>query len=407
MSLLLDLVSSNTDVALSIFQHVGGIYQLDDTALVCKAFNRVLNDTEQGRQIWLNLGVQVTSGVDHFDAQDIRRRFAQLTTRRDFFWHLRVLVCPWHTEGIRLPVEVWDGTSFDTVLFFADAEETTFQLQNESLDRVVQLSARPGDGFTVEEENVEWLDPVPITHNHDALETMVIQKKVVPDFSHDRGCTYRFFPIHAGAFAVVEVFSRTFDNDEYVDHGIYYFSHITRRVLRHIKYEDFSLASQITVLSRPMELWIQDSYNIEYHGPSCACRSDSTVVLESMDEALWMAGRGDGSGGIKFMQQMGVFVHLGRNILKKIQQNSKNRQQNSKNRQQNSKTFSITLDSSIQSHPFHCTFPIPIQWIHSGSRSPPQKIIFLSRASEILGDAPLRAQQINDQQNSKNMTTKF
>lgn len=314
MSHLLHLVSSNTDVALSIFQHIGSLFQLDDAAIVCKAFNRVLNDTEQGRQIWLNLGVQITTGVDHFDEQDIRLRFAHFSTRKDFFWHLRVLVCPWHTEGVRFPVEVWDGSLEEMLLFFADPEETMLQLQMEADNRCIRMSARPPavegeEEFFVEDEDVEFLDPVPITHSHAELERLTVQKKVVPDFSHDRGCTYRFFPIHAGVFAVVEVFSRVFDNDQFVDHGIYYFSHISRRVLRHIKYEDFGTACQINVLSRPMELWIQDAYNIEYHGPSCACRLDDNAVMESMDEALWLAGQGDGRGAREFMEKMGVHVN--------------------------------------------------------------------------------------------------
>ena len=344
------IISHNVDVALLIFQHIGNLPCLECASLVCKASNRVLNDTDAGRQLWLNLGIQLTTtttttigDTEGFDERQIRQRFQPIRERKEFFWHLRLLVCPWHSMGRALPLTRNDtGFNFES-LFFADADETRLQVQGQRLPRnnnnnygglsATTFPARLLSGseedfriFTRQVEvNQEWVIPrQPVQNNNNnnsVLEQRAVDKEIVPDFSHDRGCMYRYFPIHAGAFAVVESFSPLFDNDRLVDHGVYFMSHGTKtastttttttamRVLRHMKCEDAVDVDRCFILSRPCEMWILMFDSIVYYGPSCPPRpgrEDDDLGHEFMDEALWKAGSGDAQGAIDHMTSKGI-----------------------------------------------------------------------------------------------------
>ncbi len=318
---LLDLIQHNIDVSLMIFQHIIDMSDLEVVSVVCKASNHILNNTEQGRQLWLNLAIQATTtgGVEGFNETEIRSRFQQMIHgRQEFFWHIRTLVCPWHTEGRELPVRVREMDFDSQFLFFADADETRLQIQGRDQGsmlaatfpaRMLSDSERGHQNFVSQIRVAqEWVVPTlpKLDSSNQQLQQQVAQKMVVPDFSHDRGCTHRYFPIHGGAFAVVESFSPFFDNDEYSDHGIYFISHLSKRVLRHIKFEDASDVHRFCILSRPFEMWIMSSMAVVYHGPSCVPRSDEEWEYERMDEALWMAGRGDAQGAIDYLNFYGI-----------------------------------------------------------------------------------------------------
>ena len=304
-----------------IFQRLIDIYDLENMSVVCKMSNRVLNDTEQGRQLWLNLGIQATAGgIEGFDEGYIRQRFKkEVHGRHDFFWHLRLLVCPWQCDGRDLPVQV-DGMDFNAqFLFFEDKDETRLHMQGPT-DHAAALMATsfPARMLSCDEEDIqsfvsqiktgrEWVNnPQSFVLNHQ-LEQQVAQHLVVPDFSHDRGCTHRYFPIHAGAFAVAESFSPFFDNDELSDHGIYFISHLSRRVLRHIKLDSAFDVFRFSIISRPFEMWIMTCREVFYHGPSCAPNlDDQERVCGLVDEALWMAGMGNARRAIDHMAFYGI-----------------------------------------------------------------------------------------------------
>ncbi len=340
MSILLDLIQYNVDVSFIIFQHLDSFSALESVSAVCKASNRALNDTEQGRQVWLNLGIRTTasSSAEGFHEKQIRQRFRQLILeRQEFFWHLRLLVCPWHSVGRVLPLNWRRDVNFNCEsLFFVDADETLLQLQDSTTNnhqhgnnnnnsnigmattfpaRLLSDSKKDVKSFTDQIRTAqEWVVPKLPAILDPELEQRVADKKVVPDFSHDEGCLYRYFAIHAGAFAVVESFSSSFDNGNLVDHGIYFISQWhssstadnNRRVVRHMKCEDIWDVSQICILSRPCEMWIWAYRSVVYYGPSCAPRSNADLASELMDEALWMAGRGDAQGAIDYLTSRGI-----------------------------------------------------------------------------------------------------
>lgn len=331
-SLLLSLIQHNIDVSLLVFQHLIDLSDLENVSVVCKASNHVLNNTDQGRQLWLNLGIQATAGgLEGYNEQQIRQRFQQQVhhERQAFFWNLRLLVCPWHSTGRVLPVELRDPHHFSEVIFFTDKDETRLQMQGRT-DGIAAskfparlassiIAPRVNDdddefdaaerAFVEQIQPAEWKDPEPVVFNTE-LEQQVIAKKVVPDFSHERGCTYRYFPIHAGTFAVVESFSPFFDNDELSDHGVYFISHLTKRVLRHIKIGDALDVQQFYILTRPCEMWMLTFGTLAYYGPSsCAARPDDEWEYEQMDEALWMAGRGNARGAIDYLRLHEIPLH--------------------------------------------------------------------------------------------------
>ena len=339
---LLHLIQHNIDVSLMIFQRLIDIYDLESMSVVCKMSNRVLNDTEQGRQLWLNLGIQATVGIEGFDEGFIRQRFKEVHGRQDFFWHLRLLICPWQCDSRDLPVQV-EGMNFNAqFLFFEDKDgdddETRLHVQSQNTTTtttdhaVVTTTSFPARMLSSDEKDIQsfvsqiktargWVDPssslsssvlllppaVVVLNHH--LEQQVAQHLVVPDFSHDRGCTHRYFPIHAGAFAVAESFSPFFDNDELTDHGIYFISHLSKRVLRHIKLDSAFDIHRFSIISRPFEMWIVTCREALYHGPSCAPNLDDQERMYGLvDEALWMAGMGNAQRAIDHMAFYGIEV---------------------------------------------------------------------------------------------------
>lgn len=320
MSHFLELIQHNMDVSFQIFQSINDLYDLDNIAVLCKSFNQVLNATARGRLLWLNLAIQTTCGApgelcnqsDGYNPEQIRRHFSQINGRKDFFWHLRLLVCPWHAAGVELPFSVRDGEFWfeKRFLFFedeADCSRLRFQAETRDESRAFSFPARPVEHFDEQVRgDLEWVTPPSNPSMYESLAQEVAEKKVIPDFSHERRCEYRFYPIHAGVFAVVEVFSLIFDNDDLVDHGIYFLSHVNRRVLRHIRFDDILCLERCCILSRPFELWMMTGRRLMYHGPSCDPRSDENWDSEKMDEALWMAGRGNALGAIEHMKFMGI-----------------------------------------------------------------------------------------------------
>jgi ankyrin repeat protein len=299
--MLANLLRSNVDILSSVIQHLDDLNCLYSLSGVSRSLNQMVNDSIPGRQAWLNVGISITAGEIHFDAESIRLRFAPIQTRGEFFWSLRLLVCPWHAVAEMLPVKVG---GFQRHLISLVGDRIVYQ--KEDGDSMTSFPARPCDGFDGKIVRTEaWVDPTIVSHDqHAALVTLVNDKRVVPDFSHDRSCTYQFFPVHAGVYGVVETFSRSFDNGISHNDGVYFFSHKDGGMLRHFRTKLIEPRNSCCVLSRPMELWLLTTCGVEYFGPSCSARLDA--VEEKMDPALWMAGQGDAAGAIEFMQDLGA-----------------------------------------------------------------------------------------------------
>lgn len=302
--MLTDLLQSNVDVLSSVLQHLDNLSVLQTLSGVSRSLNKSLNDSIHGRQAWLNIGVGITAGETFFDAESIRLRFATIEIRSEFFWSLRLLVCPWHAVAEVLPVRVG---GFHRQLISLVEDRIVYQ--KEDGDSMTSFPARPCDGFGAKiVRTEEWVDPIPVSHDqHAALVDRVIGKRVVPDFSHDRACKYKFFPVHAGVYGVVETFPLSFDNGNSHNDGIYFFSHKDGSMLRHFRTSIIDTSNNCFVLSRPMELWLLTTTGVEYFGPSCGARLDA--MEEKIDPALWMAGQGDAAGAIKFMRDLGAPLH--------------------------------------------------------------------------------------------------
>jgi hypothetical protein len=297
--------STNTDALVSVLQHAADLNSLGLLSLVSRSMNKLLTDSVQGRRLWLNQAIGLVAGVEHFDADEIRSRFERIDTRVEFMWNIRLLVCPWHARGVALPLNLGSNDFHARHISLSGDTERIYFQKADNVENRWSFPSRPTDGFVSRINLSEaWVAPTIETHDHDVLAAQVVEKKIVPDFSHDRCCKYDFFPIHAGAYAVMETFSRTFDNGELSDDGIYLFSHRDGRMLRHIKIDTIAQDKGCCILSRPTELWILTCLDVEYSGPSCCLRP--VLINEKTDPAFWMAGRGDAQGAINFLQSIGA-----------------------------------------------------------------------------------------------------
>ena len=280
--------------------------------MVCRSINNVMSGTDQGRGLWLDIGVSATAaGPDGYEPADIRRRFAQLKGRSEFFWNLELLFCPWSADGVRLPVDVGGPNDTDMALWVPKDGGLNFTSCEYGGGRVKRLSfpSAPCEKF---EDRVHALDSAIVAPDMDKLSTTMQllsikadAKEIVPDFSHDRSCKHRVYPIHAGAFAVVEFFvSGRFDDNDIIDHGVYFFSHVDGRMLRHLAINSEVYRADCVIVSKPCEMWILAHEGIRYFGPSCDRRE--FMPEEFMDPALWAIARGDVETAITHMNRLGA-----------------------------------------------------------------------------------------------------
>ncbi len=187
----------------------------------------------------------------------------------------------------------------DTKHLFLTGDRLSFQ--KDSSEHRLTFPARPCEDF-VSKINLEdtKVVVVPQEHNHDDIAKLVVDKKIVPDFSFDKGAKYNYFPVHAGVFAVTEVFTGVFDYSEEVSaSGIYFFAYHGRKMLRHLMCSNIGLYSTRVIISRPMELWVLTCSGVNYFGFSRrddVFREDS--IAERLDPAFWMAGTGDMQGAV-------------------------------------------------------------------------------------------------------------
>ena len=310
-----DLIGANTDAMFYIFQCID-IVELGRLCSVNKTFNRMLCDTARGRQLWLKLGIDATCGVNGFEAEDVRRIFDHLHEKREYFWNLRLLVCPWHAADVALPLQSGRRGYHDQAanLFISQDESRLFLSVREGTGQM-SFPSRPNcSGFA---ENTVWDDDSVISSSvigysackyDDLIMKKAMRHEIVPDLSHDRGSVHTLIQVHEGVFAVIEkIMNDTFGFDHVVDDGIYFMSSKTGRMLRHIKcgFLDNREMGAI-MISRPTEMWILTFDGIKYFGNSCAPRSDENIFAEKMDPSLWMIAKGDSKGAIEHMHRIGA-----------------------------------------------------------------------------------------------------
>ena len=310
-----NVIASN-DIIFSILQWIPDLKMLRLMSLTCHSLNSALCDTKLGRKLWMEIGESLTSvGDDGFNVDDIKGCFAGIDERGAFFSLLRQLVCPWTVFPLQIPLHI-NVLSRDHLLLLRDyiiyhledgkKVKAAFSSNPYAIDLTVEDAVHAA-AFCVSEK-------VPfMSRKIQEISSTAALKKIVPDFSHDRGCEYCVFPVHAGVFAVSEVFSRLFDNGpELFDHGIYFFSHLDGRMLRHINFTGFQTIRFGCLVSRPTELWLLTMDGVDYFGPVCPSRIQMAQHhAELMDPALWRIGRGDHAGAIAHMQSIGAPLETG------------------------------------------------------------------------------------------------
>ena len=306
---MLSRVFNNADIMSQVLQNFDSMKPLGLLASTSRSMNNTLCKSDTGRKNWLDIGVNITVGEDGFEEADVRKHF-DVRTEQDFFLNLKLLVCPWSSQPLFLPVAAERSGHRKVCFLKGDDDHLLFFPDGMSLSQ--RIPARPCAGY---EEKVQRIDGFPKldtlelrykTQRMSALALEAHNKLLVPDFSNDRGSVYKVFRIHQGVFAVVEVFSREFDVDGLGDHGIYFFAHKDKRFLRHIVWKKNVDISDCAILSKPTELWMMGSDGIEYYGRVNGPRMVEDVCAEFVDPAFWMMGRGDAKGAIAYMKTTGI-----------------------------------------------------------------------------------------------------
>ena len=330
-------VEEHSDAMFYIFQCCD-LKSVGRLCSVSKSLNQMLCGTTRGIQVWLNLGVDATCGVDGFQLNDVKRIFDQIRFSDEFFWKIRLLVCPWHATDVGL-AKLTGLQHTDSVSFLLSDDESRVFLRTRNFQ--TSFPSRPCDGFS---DLITENDTTVLVKNHvnascridSILQKKVSNHEIVPDLSHDKSAKHYYFPVHGGVYAVLETLHNNNNNGnnnndehgtEFVDDGVYFMSRKTGRMLRHIKCGRLDPRRGSLLVTRPTEMWIMTFDGVKYFGPSVSPphpsqqRSllllrnnnhhryntrDMKTFAEKMDPALWMIAKGDAKGAIEFMQEIGA-----------------------------------------------------------------------------------------------------
>ncbi len=305
-----ELLGSSADIVHCIGRHVDGIRPLAYFSTACKTFHQALNRTTTGHQLWLDQAIKATftskeENGDDFSAKALRAHFERVPPLM-MLHHVRLLVCPWLSEQEHMQDVDFNRGLRDVKqrLFFSKSDRGRLCYRHPGSETQTSFPARPCDDFESQIRYEDPLDDVP-RRPLKALRRRAKAKEIVPDFFHDRRTNYSLFPVHGGAYAVVEMDSNmTGDiDDEFLFQGVYFFSCRNGLMLRHILLPDLSFNISADLLSRPTELWVLGCSGVQYFGPRSSLRPN--FASEYIDPALWMAGRGDITGAVTFMRTLG------------------------------------------------------------------------------------------------------
>ena len=309
--MFLDFTATSSDTVFSILQH-SDIFELGRLCSLNKSFNTMLRETVRGRQLWLKLGIDATCGANGFRREDVERIFENIHGKCEFFWNLRLLVCPWHAEEVVLPIQRRVIEDYCSDIYISEDNSRIFLREREGLAQI-SFPSRPCSSVvefmekTVPNDTsvIDSLIGVQSCVADAALSLKVSKHEIVPDLSHDRESVHHYFQLHETVYVVIEKIANSFGFDHVVDDGFYFMSRKTGRMLKHIKCGLLKAPQEgFVIISRPAELWILTDDGVKYFGNTCVPRSNS--FAEKMDPSLWMIAKGDVSGAIQHMRSIGA-----------------------------------------------------------------------------------------------------
>ena len=331
MFFFFDQAEENSDALFCILQCCDDLKTVGKLCSVNKSLQRMLCRTTRGIQLWLNLGVEATCGVDGFQVEAVKKVFDQIRFSDEFFRKIRLLVCPWHATDIGL-AKLTGLQHTDSVKFLMSDDESRVILRTRNFQ--TSFPSRPCDGFEnmITERDTTVFTANDDNNNNDQINALsscrfdgILQKTVsnhdiVPNLSHDKGAKHCYFPVHQGVYAVLEkINNSTFGFEHIVDDGVYFMSRKTGRMLRHIKCGSLDPSRGSVLITRPTEMWIMTFDGVKYFGPSNnnftsfspnnnnnQHTRDMETFAEKMDPALWMIAKGDAKGAMEFMQSIGA-----------------------------------------------------------------------------------------------------
>jgi Ankyrin repeats (3 copies) len=235
------------DMQSMIYSHFDDIMQLANLSGTNKALYRMMRN----RILWLDVAKRITG----YDVVPFT------TFNRNFWYMLKLLLCPWMSVSKEIADTLEDLLDFD--MAYADHRLFVRTMRNGPY-QVFTFPARSRD---------QWRE-VP----DDGSYPGVIKDVLGTGFNgiYARECkvgqnTHVTLPIHAGARAVFEfhnraVFGASSLGDSCRNNGIYFLGR-DGRVRRHIRLAGMIDSMFACLCAEPCEMWISSDAGINYYGP--------------------------------------------------------------------------------------------------------------------------------------------
>jgi len=252
-----------------------------------------------------------------FFPDQVSRTLKQVQGRKDFFQHIRALICPWTTVGKAVPIrDLSTELSASRILTVREAVG----------DLVISSPLVAGKHFSVKilENGTSCvsrlctpLKPEPeegklLVQNpqvfYEKIQDLLYEPLDMKEFGfHKRdGQRFSFFPIHGCVFAVIASYDGL-DCDRVAHHeaGIYFFSMPSGEMLSHRIFPVSATNFKSFIQSRPFHMWILTK-RILFHmdGPKSVYNPDMVRVSTPEDRihnAMYMVSQGNLEKALHFM----------------------------------------------------------------------------------------------------------
>ena len=288
-------------------QHIATI------ASVNRELNSILMHSTHGKKVWLEIASKITG----YNAA----QFICHTTTTDelFFYHVKLLICPWISLPTTLPFEIPPVEGINLQLDIAITSRNRLALRivdddaHENVTGIYSMPCRPCDPslFGIQCTRLPEDYPLPMPESPPFLtNTLAVDYFALDLYTTKSTQSYR---VHDGVFAVMEFYETdsACDADEF--NGIYFFTSETpQRMLRHMQPAPFLSHKETDVCFLPMEMWLLAHHYIWYYGPTNTTTASQLSLAgpgKRIDPALWMAYMGRGGEAVEYIHDHSIDIN--------------------------------------------------------------------------------------------------
>ena len=280
-------------------------------ASVNRELNSIIMHSAYGKKIWLEIAGKIT-GYDA--AQFINPATA---THEMFFYHIKLLICPWISLPVTLPFEIppVEGSNLQMDIAITSRNRLALRIEDdeepENITGIYSMPCRPCDSsmFNIQCTRLPEDYPLPIPEPAPALTNkLAIDYFALEVYTAKSTQLYR---VHDGVFAVMEFYETdisTCDADEF--NGIYFFAtEAPQRMLRHMHPAPFLSHRETDICFLPMEIWLLAHHRIWYFGPNTATTVNLAEEDERVDPALWLTYFGRAGEAVKYIHDHSIGIN--------------------------------------------------------------------------------------------------